>query len=306
MARPRGDRRLVGQALRSARHHRGLVALTWAAACVVIAFRVFPLAYSLIISFYDAFLLRSDAAFVGAANFRRVFADAALRSALVITVKYVAGVLALSTVLGLGIAAAIRRWGVWAHVMRIGFLLPSLMPTVVAAMLWTWLYDPYYGLFNQALAAVGVSGPAWLKDPRWAPTALVLMGTWREVGLVALIYLAFLARIPEEVEAAARVDGASDWLRWRYVILPLLWPATLLTLLISGLRLFDMFAPVFVMTGGGPAGATTTWTYYLYATAFERSEIGYASAMALVVGAGFAAVMGLARSFARAHGMMPS
>lgn len=251
---------------------------------VIAAFRIVPAAYSLYLSFYDAALLLPRRRFVGLANYRRLLEDETLRHALWVTIKYGAGVAVLATALGLLLAAVLRRPGAWSALMRVGFLVPALVPAVVSSLLWAWLYDPYWGPINRGLAAVGLPGPAWLKDPQWALPALVIMGVWREMGLAMLLYLAALGHISPDLEDAAQIDGASRAQRWRYVLLPLLGPATLLNLFTIGLRAFEAFTPIFVMTGGGPAGATATWTFHLYATAFERFQVGYGSAMAVAVG----------------------
>lgn len=252
---------------------------------IVAAFRIVPAAYSLYLSLYDAYLLLPQHRFTGLANYVRVFQDPALWHGLWVTVKYVGGTALLATGAGLFLAAVLRRPGLWAATMRLGFLLPALLPGTVSAVVWAWLYDPYFGPINRILGLLGLPGPGWLKDPAWALPALVFMGAWKEMGLAMLVYLAALGQVPPELEKAAEIDGAGRSHRWRYVLIPLLGPATALNLFTIGLRAFDLFTPVFVMTGGGPAGATTTWTFHLYATAFERFQVGYASAMATVVGA---------------------
>lgn len=276
---------------------------------VIAAFRLAPAVYSLYLSLYDAVLLLPRRRFVGLENYRRLLEDEALRHGLLVTTKYGLGVAVLATAAGLFLAAVLRRPGPWSTVMRVGFLLPALLPAVVTSLVWTWLYDPYLGPVNRGLAAVGLSGPAWLKDPRWAVPALVIMGAWKEMGLAMLLYLAALRHIPPDLEEAAQIDGASRLQRWRYVLLPLLVPATTLNLFTIGLRALEAFTPMFVMTGGGPAGATTTWTMYLYATAFERFQVGYGSAMAVAVGAAIFGLLTLTRrrssSVRRSPSMIP-
>ncbi len=270
------------------------VLITSLASLVVVTFHVAPAGYSVILSLYEAHLLFPSRVFAGFSNYARLLDDPAFWLSMWATTRYVIGTVSGAILAGVVLAAALRRPGLWSAVMRVGFLVPALLPTVVSATLWSWLYDPCYGLVNRAIALLGASGPAWLKDPTWALAALVLMNVWREAGLAMVIYLAALAGIPGDVLAAAQVDGASTWQEWRYVIVPLLRPATYVVVLTSGFRALHAFAPMFVMTGGGPAGATATWGFRLYVTAFEQREIGYASAVAVAVGMVLLIILALA------------
>lgn len=263
------------------------MAITFVAAAVVVVFRLAPAGYTLALSLTDALLLLPEHSFVGLSNYRRLLGDSSFWHSLGITARYVVATLALASITGLLIAARIRQPTLWSSAMRVGFLLPFVLPTVVTAAVWSWIFDPYRGL-NSVLMWVGIEGPGWLVDPSWALRALIAMSAWKEVGFAVVVFLAALARIPWELEAAATVDGASPWQCWRYVVLPLLWPAFGVLVITMGLRLFDSFAPVFMLTGGGPAGATTTWSFLLYVTAFERYQTGYASAMATWIGLGLA------------------
>jgi len=272
----------------------------------VVAFRLLPLAYSLVLSFFDASAFLSNPAFAGFDNYAGLLRDQRFWRSVGTTAVYMAGSLALLIPASLLVAAGLRRSSPWTRALRVVFLLPAVLPGTVTAVVWSWLYEPYFGPVNQLLRIAGIDGPAWLKDPEWALPALMVMGAWRELGLAMLIYLAALGGIHPEIEQAAAVDGAGAWERWRWIVLPLLRPATLVVALTSGLRLFDMFTPVFVMTGGGPAGATTTWTYYLYITAFERYRTGYGSAMAILVSAVVALLLWLAHRYGQRGRVVPS
>lgn len=169
-------------------------------------------------------------------------------------------------------------------VFRTLFFVPTVCSSVAVAVLWRWIYNPEYGLINQALRLAGVEHPPyWLSDPAWAKPALILMGLWVGIGgYNCVLYLAGLQNIPGELYEAARVDGAGWWARLRYVTWPQLAPTTffiLVTSIISGFQ--GYFVGIHVMTGGGPAGSTTTLLYYIYLTAFVYHRMGYAAALAM-------------------------
>ncbi|HEX6988293.1 MAG TPA: sugar ABC transporter permease [Bacillota bacterium] len=170
-------------------------------------------------------------------------------------------------------------------VFRTVFYLPNICAGVGIYLLWTYLYSDPFGLINQALAAVGIDGPPWLSSYHWAKPALMGMMVWIGMGGTAMVlYLAALQGIPPELYEAAELDGAGPVQRFRHITVPLVAPTTLfilITSLIGGFQGgFDM---AYVMTGGGPDGATTTLGYYIYNHAFEWFNMGYASAVAVVM-----------------------
>ncbi len=168
---------------------------------------------------------------------------------------------------------------------RTVFYLPSICAGVGIYLLWTYLYSDPFGLINQTLALVGLDGPPWLSGYHWAKPALMVMMVWIGMGGTAMVlYLAALQGIPPELYEAAEIDGAGAVQRFRHITVPMVGPTTLfifITSLIGGFQGgFDM---AYVMTGGGPDGATTTLGYYIYNHAFEWFNMGYASAIAVVM-----------------------
>lgn len=168
---------------------------------------------------------------------------------------------------------------------RLVFYLPGILSGVAVFFLWKFLLHADYGLLNTTLRSLGLPAPGWLVDPAWAKPALLLMGFWIYAGGTGMVlYLAALQNVPEELIEAARIDGAGRWAQFRHVVWPELRPVTffLVTMgLINGLQ--AGFDAAYVMTGGGPAGATTTISYYLYRCAYQNFEMGYASALAWVL-----------------------
>lgn len=281
-----------------------LVAVTAASLAVIVLFRLVPILLNVPLSLFDVMLLDSKPAFVGLDNYRRMFVDATAWRSVQIGALYTVAVVGASTSLGLLLAAALRRESWWTRLLRVGFLVPSFIPAVVAATLWRWCFEPFDGPINSLLRWFGIDGPAWLHDPAWALVSIAAVGVWSDVGLSMVIFLASLAHVPIELLEAARVDGAGTGGQWRFIVLPLLWPAIVLSVTTGIFRSLDTFAPIYLLTGGGPVGATTTWGFHLFRTGFESQFVGYASAMGvgmtglLILAAGLMGKV-VARSLAR-------
>ena len=174
-------------------------------------------------------------------------------------------------------------------VFRTIYFLPSIVAGVGTYLLWRWIYNPDYGLINAVLRAVGIEGPKWLQSITWAKPALMFMGFWTVVGGYNMIlYLAALQGVSPELYEAADIDGGNPWQKFWAITWPLVSPTTFFIFtmsIIGGLQ--GGFEQALVMTGGGPAGATTTIGYYIYNHAFAWNHMGYAAAIAWVL---FAAV----------------
>ena len=165
------------------------------------------------------------------------------------------------------------------------FFLPSVCAGVGLLLLWKYLYNPQFGLINDILRCIGIDGPNWLNDYHWAKPAILLMSVWAAMGGTNMIlYLAGVQGIPPELYEAAQIDGAGAWQQFWHVTLPMLKPTTFFIVTTSIILGFQgEFDAAYVMTRGGPDGATTTLGYYIYLQAFEYFNVGYASAVALVM-----------------------
>jgi len=170
-------------------------------------------------------------------------------------------------------------------IFRTVLFLPTVCYGVGLLLLWKFLYNPTFGPINLVLASLGIKGPAWLDSYHWAKPAIMTMGVWVAMGGTnMIIYLAGLQNIPPELFEAAQIDGADRWQRFQHVTLPLLRPTTFFiftTSIIASLQ--GEFDAAYVMTRGGPEGATTTTSYYIYKHAFEWFNMGYASAIAVIL-----------------------
>ena len=173
-------------------------------------------------------------------------------------------------------------------VFRTMVFLPSISSAVAVALLWAWLYNPHFGLINYtiekvgAALGIGVTGPQWLSDPNWAKPALMVMGFWTLVGgMNMLYYLAALQGIPQELYEAAEIDGATAWQTFWAVTWPMISPATFFILTMSIIGGFQGgFLNAYIMTRGGPSGATTTIEYYIFNNLYIYQHAGYAAAIA--------------------------
>lgn len=222
--------------------------------------------------------------FVGLENFATIVQNEAALVALGNTVVIALCITVVQTILGLALALILHSALATRNLLRTLFFAPALLPPVVIGFVWQYLLTPD-GPVNQMLRLIGLDGLArnWLGDSSLALWSVIGVIIWQNTGLTMVIYLAGLQSIPDELHEAAEIDGASWWHRLRNVTLPLLVPATTITLsltLISSLKLFDQ---VFVMTGGGPGGATRTLSVIMYEQAFVAGRYGYSTAIALVL-----------------------
>jgi len=166
---------------------------------------------------------------------------------------------------------------------RTTFYLPSLVPAVASALVWSWVFHPDAGLLNYALSLVGIEGPKWLHDPKTALASLILMSLWGIGGGRMIIFLAGLQGISDELYEAASLDGARGWTIFRHITLPMLTPTLFFNLVLGIIGSFQVFTSAYVMTAGGPNNATMMYVLYLYNNAFRYFKMGKASAMAWIL-----------------------
>lgn len=246
------------------------------------AFTLGPMGASLGLSFLKWDLLRPPR-FIGVQNYLNLTSDPDFRAALLHTLFFIVGYLPLVFVGGLGLALLLNRKLRGTAFFRAAYFLPVITSWVVVSLVWKWLLNPESGIVNAALAVVGIHGPGWWTDPAWAMPSIILASAWKDLGYVMVILLAGLQAIPPDYYEAAAVDGAGAWARFRHITLPLLSPSTFFVLIISLINSFQVFDQVYVMTGGGPAGASTVIVERIVKYAFSYSAMGYASAMSWIL-----------------------
>jgi multiple sugar transport system permease protein len=248
-------------------------------AVVATLFIIIPIGFSLYLSLWDWPLLGHQPQFVGLDNWLRLLGDREFWAALKVTTLYVLGSVPSGAALALLLSVALNRRMRANAFYRLAFFLPVVLSTVVAALFWEWALQPQLGPVNRLLRGLGLSGPGWLTDPAWALPALILVHVWRFVGYQALMFLAGLQAIPGIYYEAATIDGAGGWARLRHVTWPLLRPTTALVLITGAIFACQVFGPVYVLTGGGPARSTTTLVFYLYDRAIGLRELGYGATL---------------------------
>ncbi|MEW6228498.1 MAG: sugar ABC transporter permease [Bacillota bacterium] len=246
-------------------------------------FIVWPILFSFYLSFHDYSVLETARRFVGLGNYARLLSDPAFFRSLLNTVSYVALEVALTTSGSLCIALLLNRKMRGRSFLRGAFYSPTVVSYVAASLVWLWIYDPLYGVFDFCLRKLGLPGVGWLQNPAWALPSLALMGVWKSVGYYMVIYLAGLQSIPRTYYEAGAIDGATGWSAFLHITWPLLMPYTLFVVVVGVIQAFQVFAPVYVMTKGGPLGATSVIVFYLYEQAFTFYKMGYASAVAYVL-----------------------
>lgn len=254
----------------------------------LVVFRLLPMVASVGISGLEWNLI-SAPRWVALDNYVQVLADPTFHRGLRNTLLYLSGYLPLVYVGALVVALLLNRGLRGISFFRGIYFLPVLTSWVVVALLWKWILNPQVGIVNYLLGLVGVSGPGWWTDPAWAMPSIILASAWKDLGFIMLILLAGLQGIPEEMYEAARVDGASAWQRFRHVTMPLLTPATFFVVVLALIGGFQVFDQVWVMTEGGPAGATTVVMEQIYSSAFRYGLMGRAAAMSWVL---FAIILG--------------
>jgi multiple sugar transport system permease protein len=222
---------------------------------------------------------------IGLANFGHLSGDTRFWASLGTTLYFCMVAVTLEVLLGLAFALLLHRTFSGRGLARTAVLLPWALPTVVAARMWEWIYNPDFGIINHLLRRLGaISGPvSWLGDPFWAIHAAILADAWKTTPFATLILLAGLSAIPPDLARAARVDGARPLAVFYEVTLPLLRPALVVTVLFRFLDSFRVFDALYVLTGGGPANTTETLAIYVYKTLFQTLRFGYGSALAVTM-----------------------
>ncbi len=240
-----------------------------------------------VLLFYYAFTtwdIFGGAEWTGLDNARQLMRDSSFWAALRNTLYYTVFHIPLTLVVSLGLAILLnKRLRAVAFFRTVAFF-PYIASIVAVAQVWNMLFSPGYGPINAVLRAVGVDHPpGWTTSADWSMPAVILVGTWREMGYFMLIFLAGLQTVPGELYEAARVDGANAWQRLRAVTLPCLRPTTFFVVVMLTINSFKILDLILVMTNGGPGQSTLVLAQYIYRKGFEENQFGYASAVSVVL-----------------------
>jgi len=217
--------------------------------------------------------------FVGLDNYRTLLADGDFWSAVRITALFVVVGVPCIVVISLSIAFGLNQSrSRYFRALRTFYFLPAITAIVAISLVWGLLYNTQFGLLNYVLDSVGLPKVNWLSDPTVAKFSVGLVAVWRATGLNTIIFLAALQSIPDEYYEAASLDGAGEWQQFRFVTLPLLRFALMFVTITTMIAWLQFFDEPFVLTEGGPVGATTSISLFVYEEGFSRNQFGYASA----------------------------
>ena len=247
-----------------------------------VVFMLFPILFAFYIMLTDWSLTKTPQ-FIGLQNFDTMVNDRLFWKTLGNSFYYTFVAVPTGIFIAFWLALALNRKMRGIIFFRTIYFLPQITLTVAAATIWRWIYQPELGLINYMLGLIGIDGPNWIHDTRWAMPAVIIMSNWQGIGFAMLILLAGLQGIPEEYYEAASIDGASGRQRMRYVTLPMLSPAIFFVVVTSLINAFQSFDQFFILTQGGPAHSTTPLTLYIFQNAFSFFKMGYGAALAAVL-----------------------
>lgn len=247
----------------------------------LLVFMLGPIIVSAYISFTDYDILGSPL-WVGLDNYKKLFYDPLFWKSLKVTMVYAVVSVPLGLIVSLFLAILLNHNLKGIFIFRTIYYLPAVISGVAVALLWKWIFNPDFGILNWFLDQFGIVGPKWLFDENWALPAIIIMSFWG-VGGGMLIYLAGLQSIPSELYEAAEIDGANKWKQFLNVTIPMLSPVIFFNLIMGIIGAIQVFTEGYVMTGGGPNNATLFSVLYLYRSAFDYLQMGYASALAWVL-----------------------
>jgi len=261
------------------------IALVIPVMIMVVLFFLVPLVNALYFSVVDFNGINPNPPFVGLANFERLFTDPKVLHALGNNFIWIVVGTVVPMVVGLLVAVLLWSLEKGSVIYRVVFFLPYVLPGVAIGIVWGWVYDPVNGLLNQILRGIGLGDLArgWLGEPDIALYAVLLTAIWAGTGFTIVIFLSALRNVDIELVDASRIDGANSPQRLWYIILPQIMPVFLMVLTLTLVGGFSVFDIIFIMTNGGPAGATDVLGTYAYNNAFKLSDIGYGTVLALLI-----------------------
>ncbi len=252
----------------------------------------YPIYKAVDMSFHNV-SLTGESEYVGFDNYELMKLDPAREFIVQNTIEFTTWSLVLGYAIPILVAILIREMRFGKGFFRIVYFLPTVVPISIAVIVWRFIYEPDGGFLNEFIGLFGVEPQLWLTDIDLAKPSLILMMTWGSFGTTSLIYLSALLDIPTELYEAAELDGASPLHRIRYITLPYLLPVMSLLFIVQILAVTQIFTEPFLMTKGGPGRETLTPVLHIYKRAFERADLGYASAWSValvIVLLGFSAV----------------
>ncbi len=228
---------------------------------------------------------------IGLDNYRRAMGDNIFWMSFKNNLYLIIAMTVVPTIIGLLLAVVLfdyihNRFGSkWSSFFRAGFYLPQIVPVVVAAIVWKWIYQPNWGALNWFLSSIGLENLTqnWLGDARLALPSVMVMLIWFQIGYPLVIFMSGLQRVDPQIYEAAKMDGANWFQTFLYVTIHLIRPEIAVVVVTTMIAALKTFGPIYAMTSGGPGNATTVASYFAWKNFFERSNVGYGSTMATVL-----------------------
>ncbi|MBZ5752168.1 carbohydrate ABC transporter permease [Metabacillus rhizolycopersici] len=248
-----------------------------------LTFTFIPIIATFVLSLFEWSLI-SEPKFVGFDNYINLFSkDTVFGSVIFNTFFYVIVYVVLNLIVSVGFAVWLNQKIKGIKIYRAFLFLPVLVSPVAIAMVWQWMYEPQNGLINEMLQWIGIQGPNWLGDSKWAMIALILMCVWQNFGYNMIIFLAALQGVPQSMLEAASIDGAGPFVRFFKIMLPAISPAIFFGTVMTLINAFQVFDQAYVLTNGGPGNATEVLGLYIYKNAFQWFEMGKGAAIAVIM-----------------------
>lgn len=255
------------------------------AVLVMLGGLVYPVLDSVFLAFYDweIGVDFAEAPFVGWEHFKRMFMDEDVFESVGVTLRFGLWTITIEMVLGVFLALMLEKPIRGASIFRTIFIMPLMISPVVVGLLWRYLFDARIGWINHYLGFLGIEPLIWLGDPQWAFFAIVITDIWQWTPFIFIIVIAGLQALPSEVVEASTIDGANWWQQVFLVKLPMIRSILIIALLMRLIDVFRGMEVMYIMTGGGPGRATELLSLHIYNRAFDAQQLGYASAIAVLL-----------------------
>lgn len=245
-------------------------------------FTLYPMINAILNSFYN-WNLGGRKRFVGLYNYQKMFSADEIYMVLRNTLAYVVSILPFTIVLGFLLAVFLKRKSKLNVVYRTMIFTPHIASMVGLSVVWLYIFNPQYGILNKVLTNMGFTPLRWVNDSSTALLSIVIVTVWRMLGYNVIVYLGAIQNIPQEVIEAAHIDGAKGIRTVWNIIMPLVSPSTFMLLILNTISVMKLFTTIENMTGGGPGTSTANLVMMLYEYAFRQYQMGYASAIAVLL-----------------------
>ena len=249
---------------------------------ILIVFTIYPMINSFVVSFYN-WNLTGKKKYIGIYNYQKLFKSDEFWQVLGNTMQYLVIVLPATMILGFLIALLLRKTSKLNVVFRTMIFTPHVTSLVGLSVIWLFIYNPQYGILNTVLSAIGLTPLRWVNDASTALLSLSIITIWRMLGYSVIVYLGGIQNISEEIIEAAHIDGASKAQVAWHIMVPLVSSTTFMLLILNTINIIKLFTTINTMTNGGPGNSTANLVVMLYNYAFRTYQVGYASAISVIL-----------------------